>query len=101
MQLLRAIAGIVSEQGELKEKQVYIGVKGRIAFGAIQVPPARVETGSILRDSLLYDFYGGRERTRPTIPTPVRRLSPVTPPGLRPPITHRLGPARAKDCPVD
>ena len=58
MQLLHAIGEILSEDDGLKAKKVYIGVKGRIAFGAIQVPPGRVKTGSVLRDSPLRDFYG-------------------------------------------
>jgi hypothetical protein len=56
--LLHAIESILATQPQTKGKQPYIGVKGRIAFGAIRVPPDQIKTGSVLAESPLYDFYG-------------------------------------------
>ena len=58
VQLLHAIESILASQPQTKGKQPYIGVKGRIAFGAIRVPPDQIKTGSVLAASPLYDFYG-------------------------------------------
>ncbi len=57
VQLLQFIAGLLSKRDDLKEKKAYIGIKGNLAFGAIQVPPDRVQTGSVLLESPLYEFY--------------------------------------------
>jgi hypothetical protein len=58
VKLLHAIESILASQPQTKGKQPYIGVKGRIAFGAIRVPPDQIKTGSVLAESPLYDFYG-------------------------------------------
>jgi hypothetical protein len=58
VELLHAIESILASQSQTKGKQPYIGVKGRIAFGAIRVPPDQIKTGSVLAESPLYDFYG-------------------------------------------
>jgi len=58
VELLHAIDSILASQPLTKGKQPYIGVKGRIAFGAILVPPNQIKTGSVLAESPLYDFYG-------------------------------------------
>ncbi len=58
VELLHAIESILATQPQTKGKQPYIGVKGRIAFGAIRVPPGQIQTGSVLAESPLYDFYG-------------------------------------------
>jgi hypothetical protein len=58
VELLHAIESILASQPQTKGKQPYIGVKGRIAFGAIRVPPDQIKTGSVLAESPLYDFYG-------------------------------------------
>ena len=58
VKLLHNIESILASQPQTKGKQPYIGVKGRITFGAIRVPPDRIETGSVVLESPLYDFYG-------------------------------------------
>ncbi len=58
VELLHAIESILASQPQTKGKQPFIGVKGRIAFGAIRVPPDQIKTGSVLSESPLYDFYG-------------------------------------------
>ena len=57
VELLHAIESILASLPETKGKQPFIGVKGRIAFGAIRVPPDQIKTGSVLSESPLYDFY--------------------------------------------
>jgi hypothetical protein len=58
VKLLHNIESILASQTQTKGKQPYIGVKGRLTFGAIRVPPNRIETGSVVLESPLYDFYG-------------------------------------------
>ncbi len=58
VELLHAIEAILASLPQTKGKQPYIGVKGRIAFGAIRFPPDQIKTGSVLVTSPLYDFYG-------------------------------------------
>lgn len=60
-ELLEAIAGILRTDEQLKGQRIFIGIKGRFAFGAIRVPPAVVETGSIVDKSKLYDFYNDNQ----------------------------------------
>jgi len=55
--LLRHIADVVRDDEQLKEKQIYIGIKGRLTYGAIQTPPDDVEIASVVPESKLYDFY--------------------------------------------
>ena len=58
VELLHAIELILASQPQTKGRQPFIGVKGRIAFGAIRVPPDQIKTGSVLAETPLYDFYG-------------------------------------------
>ncbi len=48
VELLHAVESILASQPQTKGKQWYVGVKGRIAFGAIRVPPDQIKTGSVL-----------------------------------------------------
>jgi hypothetical protein len=68
VQLLQIIANLVSERQDLKEKKVYIAIKGNLTFGAIQVPPGRVQTGSVVLTEPLYDFYGPPPGAPPVAP---------------------------------
>ena len=56
----------------------YVGVKGRVAFGAIRVPPDVTKTGTVVPESMLYPFYGdAASSTQPapaTAPIEVGRL---------------------------
>jgi hypothetical protein len=63
IRLLGAIAEAVSAGGQAEGRRIYIGVKGRVAFGAIRVPPDRVKTGAVVDPSPLYDFYGEKPAT--------------------------------------
>ena len=56
--LLRQIVDILRADDQLKEKQVFIGIKGRLTYGAVQTPPGALEIGSAVPESKLYDFYG-------------------------------------------
>lgn len=56
-QLLNLVEGILMAEDDANRKY-YIGVKGRVAFGAVRVPPERTEIGSIVAEPLLYPFYG-------------------------------------------
>ncbi len=60
-QLLDAIGSILQENMHLGGKKVYIGIKGRFAFGAIRVSPDVEKLGSIVQESPLYDFYGEKK----------------------------------------
>jgi hypothetical protein len=71
-QLLQAITTILQLDDDLKDKRIYIGIKGKLSFGAIQVPPAKIETGSILSPSPLYEFYNNNppqdsDKANPTV----------------------------------
>jgi hypothetical protein len=57
-QLLAMIEGILLAEDRLKDKKVYIGVKGRVAFGAISAPDDLTKTGAAVSERPLYDFYG-------------------------------------------
>lgn len=65
-QLLDLVEGILTAE-EGASRKYYIGVKGRVAFGAVRVPPDRTEIGAIVSESVLYPFYGdSAPATRPT-----------------------------------
>ena len=57
-QLLAMIEGILLPEEGLGGKKVYIGVKGRVAFGAISAPGDITKTGAAVSERPLYDFYG-------------------------------------------
>jgi mono/diheme cytochrome c family protein len=56
--LVRQIADILRADEQLKEKRTYIGIKGRLTYGAIQTPPNVLQIGSVIPEEKLYDFYG-------------------------------------------
>jgi hypothetical protein len=60
-ELIQDIMDILDKQERLKGKKVYIGIKGKVAFGAVRVPPDKVEVGEVLSTSGLLDFYGPKE----------------------------------------
>lgn len=81
VQLLQAITELLARRDDLKEKKAYIGIKGNLTFGAIQVPPNRVETGSVVLEQPLYDFYGPAPGTpADTQPASISNTTPPTPP---------------------
>ena len=55
--LLQKIADTLRADEQLKEKRIFIGVKGRLAYGAVQTPPNVVQLGSVIPESALHDFY--------------------------------------------
>jgi hypothetical protein len=55
--LLQKIADLLQADEQLKEKRIFIGIKGRLTFGAIQTPPDDVQIGSVVPELPLYDFY--------------------------------------------
>jgi hypothetical protein len=57
-QLLEMAADAVQAEPTLVSKPLFIGVKGRVLFGAMQYPPDVVETDSSVSETPLYDFYG-------------------------------------------
>jgi hypothetical protein len=56
--LLRQIADTLRADEQLKGKRIFIGIKGRLTYGAIQTPPDVLQIGSVIPDEKLYDFYG-------------------------------------------
>ena len=79
VRLLHAVDDVLSADDQFKGKPAYIGIKGRVAFGAIQTPPESIKLGNVLSDSLLYGFYGG-DQASPK-PAEVTAPSPVVPEG--------------------
>lgn len=62
-------------------RKFYIGVKGRVALGAVRVPPDRTEIGSVVSESLLYPFYDKQVASRPaTSPSPAVMTTSSTQP---------------------
>ncbi|HEY3964182.1 MAG TPA: hypothetical protein VGM05_06470 [Planctomycetaceae bacterium] len=55
--LLLQIADILQADEQSKGKRIFIGIKGRLTYGAVQTPPNAVEIGSVVNESKLYDFY--------------------------------------------
>lgn len=60
-QLLDAITEIVEADPESEGKRVYIGIKGKLTYGAIRLPTGEVKTGTAVDDDKLYAFYGEAE----------------------------------------
>jgi hypothetical protein len=56
--LVRQIADILEADDQLKQKRIFIGIKGRLTFGAVQTPPGNLQIiGSAVPETKLYDFY--------------------------------------------
>ena len=56
--LLETITRALEERPQTKGRKFYIGIKGRILFGAVQAPPGRtVKTGTIVTEDPLLGFY--------------------------------------------
>lgn len=55
--LVRQIADTLRADEQLKEKRIFIGIKGRLSYGAIQTPPNTLKIGSVLGEEKLYEFY--------------------------------------------
>lgn len=56
-QLLQTVVDLLRADDQLKDKKIYIGIKGKISFGATRVPPDVVKVGSVVSTSPLYEFY--------------------------------------------
>jgi hypothetical protein len=74
-ELLDAIEAILIADGSGSGER-YIGVKGRVAFGAIRVPPDLTKTGTVVQESLLYAFYGGSPASTQATPTTAVTTAP-------------------------
>lgn len=57
---VKLLAAIAEAAQDDKGGRVFVGIRGRLAFGAIRVGAETIETGSIVDDSPLLDFYGER-----------------------------------------
>ena len=57
-QLLAFIEGMLLAEERTQGKKVYIGVKGRVAYGALRAPNDLTDTGAAVSERSLYDFYG-------------------------------------------
>lgn len=57
-QLLNSIEGMLMAEDRTQGKRVYIGVKGRVSYGAIRGPDDFTKTGAVVVDRPLYEFYG-------------------------------------------
>ena len=57
-QLLNLIEGMLMAEDRTQGKRVYIGVKGRVSYGAIRGPDDFTKTGAVVLEKPLYDFYG-------------------------------------------
>lgn len=56
--LLKSIATLVRKNESLRDQPIYIGIKGKVAYGAIMTPPEKIEVGSVVISTLLYGVYG-------------------------------------------
>jgi hypothetical protein len=57
MALVQQIADILEADDQSKQKRIFIGIKGRLTFGAVQTPPGNLQIGSAVPRTKLYDFY--------------------------------------------
>ena len=57
-QLLDVIEEAVRGESRAAGKMIYIGVKGRVAYGAVRAPDGVTKTGTAVSERPLYDFYG-------------------------------------------
>jgi hypothetical protein len=57
MALVRQITDVLAADEELKEKRIFLGIKGRLTFGVVQTPPNHLQIGSAVPETKLYDFY--------------------------------------------
>lgn len=81
-QLLDTIAEAAAE--DHPHAKLYIGVKGRISFGAIRTPLGGTQTGKVVSEEPLYDFYrpassGGAAASQPLTSTPVSTAPSTNP----------------------
>ena len=56
-QLLNLIEGMLLAEERTAGKKVYIGVKGRVAYGALRAPGDLTRTGAAVSERFLYGFY--------------------------------------------
>jgi hypothetical protein len=57
MALVRRITDVLAADEELKEKRIFLGIKGRLTFGVVLTPPNHLQIGSAVPETKLYDFY--------------------------------------------
>ncbi len=57
VELLDLIESLVT-LSEPDVKEIYIGIKGRVAFGAVRTPKSGTKTGTLVDDRPLLHFYG-------------------------------------------
>jgi hypothetical protein len=70
--LLKKVADALQSREAAKGGSLYIGLKGRLAFGAIQTP-AGVKVGKLVVPDPLLDFYSTPAPIKPTESAPVRQ----------------------------
>jgi hypothetical protein len=58
-------------------KNAYVGIKGRVLYGIVHVPPNTTKIGETVPDELLHDFYGPAPGA--ASPTPSAASTPSTP----------------------
>jgi hypothetical protein len=78
-QILKTVGEFPAAQG----KTPYVGVKGRLLYGIVHVPPGTTKIGEAAPEELLYDFYGpaaqpsdGPSTAAAPVPTPVASSQP-------------------------
>jgi hypothetical protein len=62
--LLEKLVGVLASHSVSKGHRPFVGIKGRLLFGAIQ-SPAGTKVGSAVLDSPLLDFYGPLPEAKP------------------------------------
>lgn len=56
--LLQEIRKVVRDRTASQETRLFIGIKGRLTYGAVETPPGDVRVASSISESKLFDFYG-------------------------------------------
>lgn len=69
-QLLNFIEGMLWAEDGMIDRRIYIGVKGKVGFGAVRLPGDVTRVGAVVSESLLYDFYGPPQATAPSSTAP-------------------------------
>ncbi len=71
--LLDAVVETLQADKQSKGLRIYVGIKGRLLYGAVRIPPDEVKIGSFVSESMLYEFYGENEFPASTDPVSVVR----------------------------
>lgn len=76
-QLLNFIEGMLWAEERVQGKKLYIGVKGRVAYGALRGPNDFTKTGAAVSERPLYEFYGAGPATVPATNTAPATTTPA------------------------